>query len=51
MGNHDLLVFTGESSFQALFGGAGFRPSTVGVWLKTLGKWNQRLKPAVCPSS
>ena len=26
-----LLVFTGESSFQALFGGAGFRPSIVGT--------------------
>ena len=29
MGNHCLLVFTGESSFQGFLGGAGFRPSTV----------------------
>ena len=29
MGNHGLLVFTGESSFHGLLGGAGFRPSTV----------------------
>ena len=29
MANHYLLVFIGESSFQVLFGGAGFRPSTV----------------------
>ena len=29
MGNHYLLVFTGESSFQGSFGGAEFRPSTV----------------------
>ena len=29
MGNHGLLVFTGESSFQGFLGGVGFRPSTV----------------------
>ena len=29
MGNHCLLVFTGESSCQGFLGGAGFRPSTV----------------------
>ena len=28
MGIHCYLVFTGESSFQGFFGGAGFRPST-----------------------
>ena len=28
VGNHGLLVFTGES-FQGFLGGAGFRPSTV----------------------
>ena len=28
MGNHCLLVFTGESPFQGFLGGAGFRPST-----------------------
>ena len=30
-GNHCLLAFTGESSFKGFFGGAGLRPSTVGV--------------------
>ena len=30
MGNHCLLVFAGESSFQGSLGGAGFRPSTIG---------------------
>ena len=30
MGNHRLLVFTAESSFQGFLGGAGFCPSTVG---------------------
>ena len=34
MRNHRLLVFTGESSFQACLGGARFRPST--VWLAVL---------------
>ena len=29
MGNHCLLVFTEESSFQGFLGAAGFRPSTV----------------------
>ena len=29
MGNHGWLVFTGESTFQGVLGGAGFRPSTV----------------------
>ena len=29
MGNHCLLVFAGELSFQGLLGGAGFCPSTV----------------------
>ena len=29
MGNHCLLVFTGDSSFQGFLDGAGFRPSTV----------------------
>ena len=29
-----LLVFTGESFFQGVLGGAGFRPSTVWLWLK-----------------
>ena len=29
MGNHCVLVFTRESSFQGFLGGAGFRPSTV----------------------
>ena len=32
MGNHCLLVFAGESSFQGFFGGVGFRPSAVS-WL------------------
>ena len=32
-----MLVFTGESTFQGLLGGAnGFRPSTVGVTLTTM---------------
>ena len=31
MGNPCLLVFTGDSSFQGFLGGAGFRPSTVGL--------------------
>ena len=29
-GNHDELVFAGESSFQGFLGGAKFCPSTVG---------------------
>ena len=29
IGNHCLLVVTGESSFQGFLGGAGFGPSTV----------------------
>ena len=29
IGNHGLLVFTGEPAFQGFLGGAGFRPSTV----------------------
>ena len=29
MGHHCLLVFTGESPFQAFLGGSGFRPSIV----------------------
>ena len=29
MGNHNLLAFTGESSFQGFLGGAGFCASTV----------------------
>ena len=29
-GNHCLLVFTGQSSFQGFYGGAGFCSSTVG---------------------
>ena len=29
MGNHGWLVFTGESAFHGVLGGAGFRPSTV----------------------
>ena len=31
MGNHCVLIFTGESSFQSFSGGAGFRPSTVSM--------------------
>ena len=31
MGNHGWLVVTGESAFQDVLGGAGFRPSTVRV--------------------
>ena len=29
MGNHCLVLFTRESSFQSFFGGVGFHPSTV----------------------
>ena len=43
MGNHCLLVFAGESSFQGFLGGAGFRPST--VWPRSLdsffSKWSK----------
>ena len=31
MTNDNLLVFTGESSFQGFLGGAGFCPTTVGM--------------------
>ena len=36
MGCHCFLVFTGESSFQGFLGGAGFRPSTVGLAFTSL---------------
>ena len=32
MGNHCLLAFTGELSFQGFLGGSGFRPPTVGFY-------------------
>ena len=36
MGNHCLLVFAGETSFQGVLAGAAFRPSTVGVLLEEI---------------
>ena len=38
MGNNLSWVFTGESSFQGFLGGAGFRPSTVGLSYGKLAK-------------
>ena len=37
MGSHCLLAFTGESTFQSFFGGAGFRPSPLSFWWKVNG--------------
>ena len=36
MGNHCLLIFAWESSFQGLFGGAGFCPFTVSPKIASL---------------
>ena len=57
MGHHCSLVFTGEPSVQGVLGGAGFRPSTVWLWLKNRnskmacpGKSKHGPRPAACPS-
>ena len=49
MGNHCLLVFTGDSSFQGFLGGAisGFRPPTEGLTVHVSGAQPTATRPAV----